>query len=299
MEQELLPITNIQKFCTQDGPGIRTTIFFKGCPLRCVWCHNPETQSVLPEYFYTDRFCIHCDRCVSICPAGAHQIVNGTHLIHHSRCTHCMHCTTACPTGALEPCLQKRTVEELYQEILKDRDFYGKTGGVTLSGGEPMLYARPAARLLRQVKAADISTAIETCGFFDSEMLSDIVPFTDLFLWDVKDTDEERHLANTGASFRKIVENLRLADSLGAATRLRCILIRSVNLNETHLTAIARLYESLRHCQGVELLPYHAYGEAKYAQLGRDGCIRRDWIPTAAELTKAKKFLRKYVPLIT
>lgn len=297
MHQELLPITNIQHFCTQDGPGIRTTIFFKGCPLRCVWCHNPETQSAAPEYFYTEKFCIQCGRCASVCPAKAHRIRQEGHLIDRSLCTRCMQCTAVCPTGALEACLQEKTVEELYREVLKDREFYGKTGGVTLSGGEPMLYAKTVSKLLQMAKEAGIGTAMETCGYFDSALLTEVLPWTDLFLWDIKDTDAKRHLANTNAPIDRILENLRRADACGAATRLRCILIRGVNLDEAHLAAIARLCESLRHCQGVELLPCHTYGEEKYVQLGRCGDIRKEWIPTAGEMAEARKFLRKYVRL--
>lgn len=153
-------------------------------------------------------------------------------------------------------------------------------------------------RLLREAKTAGLHTAVETCGFFEEAWLSEAVPVTDLFLWDFKDSDEGRHLANTGVSLQPILKNLRAADEQGASIRLRCILIRSVNLTREHLEAIAGLYASLRHAEGVELLPYHTYGASKGRQLGRENAARPDWIPTQADLKSAKAFLRRHVQLL-
>ena len=297
-EMHRLPVTKIQKFCTGDGPGIRTTVFLKGCPLRCIWCHNPETQSVKQEFFYTETFCVSCGRCCSVCPSGAHRLTDSGHVLDREKCVGCMDCVAECFSTALEACSTPQTVEEIYDEVLKDRAFYGKTGGVTVSGGEPMLHADAVARLFELCRGSGVKTAMETCGFFEQEKLKAVLPFTDLFLWDLKDTDDGRHLKNTGVSFGKIHENLRAADEMGAKTVLRCIMIRGVNTDRAHLEAVAQIYRSLKNCLGVELLPYHTYGDSKRAQLGLPSAAHPEWVPTAEEMRSAKTFLRKYVKVI-
>ena len=297
-EMHRLPVTKIQKFCTGDGPGIRTTVFLKGCPLRCVWCHNPETQSAGQEFFYTEKFCVSCGDCVAVCPTGAHGSAEGRHMLDRSKCVGCMQCVPSCVSTALEGCSAPLTLEEIYAEGMKDKAFYGRSGGVTISGGEPMLYAEGVAELFRMFRAAGVHTAMETCGFFEREKLGAVLPVTDLFLWDIKDTNDERHRKNTGVSFEKIHENLRAADAMGAKTILRCILIRGINAEQGHLEEIARLYGSLKNCRGVELLPYHTYGDSKRTQLGLPTSAHPEWIPGAEDLKSAKAFLRKHVKVI-
>ena len=293
----MLPVTKIQKFCTHDGPGIRTTVFLKGCPLRCVWCHNPETQSSRMEYFHSPQFCLSCGACADACPQGAHRF-NPEHATDRSRCTGCMACTDACPSGALEACATMMSPEVILQEVMKDCAFYGKHGGLTLSGGEPLLHGQAILPLLHGAKEAGVTTVIETCGVFEAALLDELVPLTDLFLWDVKDTDPARHQANTGGSLQAVLANLRRADNLGARTRLRCILLSGVNLNEPHLAALCELFHSLRHCEGIELLPYHTYGDSKNAQLGRSSAAHQEWIPTEAQLTFACEYIDKHAVLI-
>lgn len=287
----LLPVTKIQKFCTHDGPGIRTTVFLKGCPLRCVWCHNPETQSRQMELFYSPQFCLACGACVSICPTGVHRL-SPQHQMDRTRCTGCMACASTCPSGALEACAQWMTTDSIIGEVMKDQAFYGTTGGLTLSGGEPLMHGEGVLPLLQAAKEAGITTAIETCGVFDPHLLDLLAPLTDLFLWDVKDTDAARHLANTGAPLDTGLANLRRADALGAKTRLRCILLKGVNLNNDHLQALTELFHSLRHCEGIELLPYHTYGDAKNLQLGRSSAAHPEWMPTSDQMAAARDFIQ-------
>ena len=296
-EAPMLPVTKIQKFCTHDGPGIRTTVFLKGCPLRCIWCHNPETQSTCAEFFYAPQLCIACGACAHTCPQGVHRLAP-VHHVERDRCAACMACTQACPTGALEACAQRMTAEEILTEVMKDRAFYGTTGGLTLSGGEPLIHAEALLPLLQAVKDAGLTTAVETCGIFDVHLLEQLVPVTDLFLWDVKDTDAARHLANTGGSLAQVLSNLRQADAWGARTRLRCILLQGVNLNTAHLSALAELFDSLRHCEGIELLPYHTYGDAKNLQLGRSSAAHPEWVPTEEQMAEARRYIRQHAVLM-
>ena len=293
----MLPVTKIQKFCTHDGPGIRTTVFLKGCPLRCLWCHNPETQSSRMEFFHSPQFCLGCGACEAACPGGVHRFAP-EHAIDRSRCTGCMTCTETCPSGALEACATWMPVEAILQEVLKDRAFYGERGGLTLSGGEPLLHGLAILPLLQGAKDAGITTAIETCGVFSANLLSTLIPLTDLFLWDVKDTDPVRHQANTGGTLSTVLDNLRQADAMGARTRMRCILLSGVNLNEAHLAALAELFHQLHHCEGIELLPYHTYGDAKNGQLDRPAAAHLEWIPTEEQLAFAREYIDKHAVLI-
>ncbi len=294
----LLPVTKIQKFCTHDGPGIRTTVFLKGCPMRCVWCHNPETQHICPEFFYSPQLCIGCGACVQVCPANVHTMAS-VHQLDRDRCTGCMACTCSCPTGALEACTQYLSPKDVIAEVLKDRAFYGQSGGMTLSGGEPLLHGTAVLPLLQAVKQEGFSTAIETCGLFDPRLLEELIPWTDLFLWDVKDTDAARHQRNTGASLERVLEHLCRADALGARTRLRCILIQGVNLTDAHLSALTELFSTLHCCEGIELLPYHTYGDSKNTQLGRPSAAHPEWIPTEDQLAHARAYIQQRAVLIT
>lgn len=286
-----MKISDIQRFCMHDGPGVRTTVFFKGCPLRCVWCHNPETKNAKSELLFYSAKCIGCRICES-CENGVHNFAN-THIVSHNLCLACGTCAKNCPTGALELSGSDMSAEEVFAEVIKDKAFYGDNGGITLSGGEPLMQAKEAAELLRMCKDSKISTVIETSGYFEPSVLKEIVPLCDLFLWDVKDTVRERHKKYTGADNVQILENLRLADGLGAKTRLRLILVNGVNTDAEHYNAVANIVQSLNGCEGVEFLPYHSYGASKSIALGAGNCSHNEWIPSDETVSYAKEYIKR------
>ncbi|MBQ9151799.1 MAG: glycyl-radical enzyme activating protein [Clostridia bacterium] len=285
-----LPVAEIQRFCMHDGPGVRTVVFLKGCPLRCAWCHNPEMQKGEQEILFYESKCIFCGACISACPKGAHSL-HPERMFDRDRCVACCQCVDVCCTDALTAVSKDMTVEEILSAVERDRAFYGETGGVTLSGGEPLLHGTRTVRLLEACRSAGINTALETCGYFSEDLLPALIPVTDLFLWDVKDTDNSRHTAYTGVSNRRILDNLRLADRLGGRTRLRCILVAGVNTVESHYEALSELALSLTHCEGVELLPYHAYAGSKMLPLGHPDNGRVEWIPDRETVDAAKSYL--------
>lgn len=283
-------VANIQRFSMHDGPGIRTTVFLKGCPLTCAWCHNPETQSRKAELLFYANKCIGCGNC-NVCSQDMHRF-SPSHAIHRELCTGCGKCAEECPTGALELAGKAYFVQELVAILEKDRAFYGASGGVTLSGGEPFAQDE-ALSLLKLCKERGLHTVVETCGYVSAEILRQAVPLTDLFMWDIKDTDIQRHIEYTGVSNERILQNLKLADSMGAKTRIRCILVNGVNTTETHYHGIAELYHGLNNCEGVEFLPYHSFGGTKYAALGKTGGGSDGWIPSKEQISHAKTELQQ------
>lgn len=287
----MMCVADIQRFCMHDGPGVRTTVFLKGCPLSCAWCHNPETQSAKAELLFYRNKCIGCTAC-AVCENEVH-IFADTHRLDRERCIACGTCVSACPTGALELCGTEYDADTLLQLVQKDRAFFGASGGVTLSGGEPLMQSETVA-FLKMCKEHGISTAVETCGFVASEVIKQAVLYTDLFLWDIKDTDSARHLAHTGVPNEPILQNLLLSDALGAHTRLRCILVGGINTDETHYKRLAELYLRLHHCEGIEFLLYHTYGDAKAEAAGRKQNADRGQIPSQEQVEYAKSFVRGY-----
>ncbi len=284
-----LNVTEIQRFCMHDGPGVRTTVFLKGCPLRCRWCHNPETQSAKRQLLFYEKKCLFCGGCL-VCPEGVHSL-GEKHTLDRSRCTACGKCADACPASALQISGVTMSVSRIVSEIKKDAAFYGERGGVTVSGGEPFAQPEGLKALLAACRAEGFNTAVDTCGAFDPRYLEKIVPLTDLFLWDIKDTDSVRLKEYTGADFAGILSNLRLADSLGARIRLRCILVKGVNDSEEHYREVARIAASLRGFDGADVLPYHAYSGAKAVFLGGEDNGRPEWVPDADEVAKMSEII--------
>lgn len=260
-------VTEIQRFCMHDGPGLRTTVFFKGCPLHCRWCHNPETQKSGHDILFSRTKCIVCGACAAVCPAGA-QILDPERAFDREKCLSCGACTAACPTQALTAVGMEMTVDRILEIVRKDSDFYGADGGLTVSGGEPLFQSEGAVSLFQAAKDANISTCVETCGVFNPQLIPELIQCVDLFLYDIKDTDERRLFENTGAALAEVVSNLKKIDESGKETVMRCILIPDVNLNDTHAQNLAELFYSLKHARYVELLPYHPFGISKAEQLG-------------------------------
>jgi pyruvate formate lyase activating enzyme len=262
-------VFDIKRFALHDGPGIRTTVFFKGCPLTCFWCHNPESQAFEPQLVVDADLCIACQHCASPCPTGAAQPAK---LLPHDSsedCSACGRCISSCSAGARSIIGDRRDIGWLLQEVLSDSVFYDDfTGGVTLSGGEPLAQPELAMRLLKACSDEKIHTAVDTCGYVEPDILLAAAEFTDLFLYDLKHMDDDKHQAITGRSNQLILENARRLDAFGADLRIRIPLIPGVNDDASNLLKTGQFISSLESVRAVHILPFHQGGEKKRSQLG-------------------------------
>ncbi len=261
-------IFNIQRFSTSDGPGIRTVVFLKGCPLNCAWCHNPESKSYDAEILYNQESCIHCGACIRNCNKDCHIFENGKHIFKRDNCINCMECVSSCPTNALKACGEEQSAEEVMKTVLRDKPFYESSGGgLTVSGGEPLSRYDFTLSLLKLAKKHSIHTAIETSGFTNKDF-SKINEYTDLWLYDIKLLQDAEHIKYIGASNKIILENLISLDHMEAKIILRCPIIPNVNFSKEHFSEIAKLTNKLHRVVSIHLEPYHPLGLSKAQQLG-------------------------------
>lgn len=262
-------IFEVQRFSIHDGPGIRTTVFMKGCPLNCAWCHNPEGIGAEMHLSFLPDRCIGCGYCFRTCAQHAHAMRDDKHVLNREVCKVCGRCTEECYSGALELVGRDATVGEILDEVIRDKPFYDTSGGgMTISGGEPTMQIKFAAALLSEARREGLRCAVETCGYCDYSLLERLRPYVDLWLYDWKESNSERHKEFTGVPNERIRDNLRKLDEAGEVTRLRCPIIPGCNTRRDHLEGIAAIWKESRHMEGVELMPYHRLGEGKRSRLG-------------------------------
>ena len=285
-------IVEIKRFAVHDGDGIRTTVFFKGCPLKCRWCHNPESISFAPQLAFYEQKCLSCGECLQICTAGAHRMIGGEHALERNLCTNCGKCETVCLGEALKKYGKAMSVEELLPLLEEDSDFYKTSGGgVTLSGGECLMQAAFCAELLRKLKEKDIHTAVDTCGFVSKSALEQVLRNTDVFLYDLKAVDENVHIRCTGKSNRLILENLRYLDEMGKMLEIRIPYVPG--MNDDQISKMAEFLKDLRNVLRVRVLPYHRYAGSKYEALQMENTLP-ERLPTREEIRRAEERLSEY-----
>jgi pyruvate formate lyase activating enzyme len=286
-------VFNIQRFSLDDGPGIRTLVFLKGCPLRCLWCSNPESQNAEPELAHRDTVCTKCGRCINVCDTKAISINDKGIIIDRKLCTNCGQCTKVCLPEALKIFGKIMSVEEVLKEINKDSHYYQKSGGgVTISGGEPLCQPEFTAALLKQCQNQGIHTAIETSGYGDTAALEEIIKHTNLVLFDIKSADINAHQQLTSRSNELILRNLKLLLTKDVFLIVRIPVIPGYNDSDRDILAMADKIAELDRSKEVNLLPYHRFGMAKYHQLDREYKLKDLIPPTKEQLEKAKDIMK-------
>ena len=287
-------IIKISRFCTDDGPGIRTVVFLKGCPLNCIWCHNPESQRYAAEIMYDSKKCVNCKSCYKVCNKGCHTLDEHTHTFHSEKCNVCGECIAVCQAKAIEVVGKKVSANEVLEEIEKDSIFYQTSnGGVTISGGEPLYQPEFTSEILKMCKEKGIHTAIETSGFADEASLKKVLKYCDFVLFDIKETNEENHKKFTGVSLKPILKNLNIINDRGISFIIRLPVIPGLNDREEHFCKVKEIVKNMHFCKDVEIMPYHTLGTYKYDLLQKEYLCSAICEPDDETINRWKKFFSK------
>jgi pyruvate formate lyase activating enzyme len=293
-------VFNIMRFSVQDGPGIRTTVFLKGCPLECAWCHNPEALSGAKEMLFRPDHCIACGDCMDVCPRHAIVEKEGKYETRTELCVRCGTCADACAADAREVIGRAMTVDEVMREVERDAPFYRESGGgVTFSGGEPLLQHRFLVLLLRSCVSRGFHTVVDTAGYASPDVLFRVAELTDLFLYDLKSVNEEIHRRFTGISGALIRGNLERLASWGKKVVIRMPIVPGVNDSRANIEAAGRFIASLGNVVQVQLLPYHTIGVDKYARLGVPYSLPGVQTPSSGYLNSIAEELLRFHPVVS
>lgn len=289
-------IFDIKKFAINDGPGIRITFFFKGCPLSCVWCHNPESISPKVQKLYTKSKCIGAQKCIEVCPNDALILTKEGIITNFAKCKLCGLCAEACPTKAIEMSGYIKDFDEIISLVENERPFFEESGGgVTFSGGEPLMHIEVLLPLLVELGKRGIHRVIDTSGFASRKTMEEVQPHTDLFLFDLKHTDSEKHKQFTGQNNEKILSNLKWLSKNGSEIIIRVPLIKGFNSDEESISQMAQFISSLDgKPKVVNLLAYHDIAKMKYEKLGGKYEVENLSTPTSKEIADSISVFKKY-----
>ncbi len=292
-------IFNIQKYNMYDGPGVRTIVFFKGCPLRCKWCSNPESIKNYYQIMYRKNSCVHCGKCVEVCPVKKHKMENKVHIVDRDiKCTNCKMCTDVCLRDAIEVVGEQKPISEIIDIVKEDEMFYEVSGGgVTIGGGECTMQPEAVKNILMGCKAYGINTAIETCGYCKTENFLEIAESVDLFLFDIKHMDPQKHNELTGVSNDLILHNLSELLKRRYNVTVRMPMLKGINDSFEEIEAIIKFlapYKDFNNFKGVELLPYHKMGVNKYNQLDLNYKIDGDPSLSEEDIERIENYVKDY-----
>ena len=284
-------VFNILRYTVDDGPGTRSTVFLKGCPLKCPWCANPESQKPYPELSFRETTCIGCGRCAALCPQHCIEIVNGKARIDREKCDNCMKCADVCLNTAMKCMGEDMSINDVMKIIRRDKDFYDESGGgVTVSGGEPMMQSDFVAKLFKQLHDEGITTCIDTTGYFSREAMDKVIPHTDLVLFDLKHMDSDKHLKVVGVPTEPLHENLLEILKRNVEVIFRIPFIPGFNDNDKNIEETAVFVKENAPHAHVDILPYHEFGRDKYGSIGMKYRMPPTERPSDEQLAHCKEF---------